>query len=278
VNSAAVIPLGPDELNKVCATSSDHVFCPNYQPPTQTTAQTSTQTTATTTTQQQTTTVIQTIDASTLKISAFNSVDEYNAAVAQLQSDVTSMDTFPKTRWHIQDNPIAEVPWKQLFAGTSKAVSADTASTTQQESKAQPAAVQQQTAAQSTPTCKLPFTTNARMGAKGDWVQKIQQFLNQFDDTLVAKDGIGSKGKEGKDFDQATQDAIKKFQQKYFDDILKPAKEKAPTGFWGPSTRRKANALFCADQLKQHPEKKDGDKDKDKKDKDADKDKQPGQH
>jgi hypothetical protein len=34
VNSAAVIPLGPDELNKVCATSSDHVFCPNYQPPT----------------------------------------------------------------------------------------------------------------------------------------------------------------------------------------------------------------------------------------------------
>ncbi len=83
------------------------------------------------------------------------------------------------------------------------------------------------------------FTFNFGAGSIGSFVKSLQMVLNGDSDTKVASAGVGSSGKETKQFGPLTVDAVKKFQVKY--DIAKPGD--SGYGFVGPKTRAKLNAL-----------------------------------
>lgn len=81
------------------------------------------------------------------------------------------------------------------------------------------------------------FGTNLRMGDSGFDVITLQQVLNTSPDTQVALTGPGSPGQETTYFGAKTFEAIKKFQTKYYAEVLAPGGLVAPTGFVGPATR-----------------------------------------
>ncbi|KKW19240.1 MAG: hypothetical protein UY63_C0017G0017 [Parcubacteria group bacterium GW2011_GWA2_51_10] len=87
------------------------------------------------------------------------------------------------------------------------------------------------------------FTRNHKQSDSGGEVMEVQKFLNKFADTQVAVSGPGSVGNETSFFGGLTRAAVVKFQNKYAADILTPVGLSAGTGFWGPSSRAKANAL-----------------------------------
>jgi len=93
--------------------------------------------------------------------------------------------------------------------------------------------------------CPYTWTRDLSSGAKGADVMKLQQFLNADADTRVAAEGAGSVGAETEFYGPATAAAVSKLQVKYRADILSPAALVNPTGYFGPSSRAKANAL-CA--------------------------------
>jgi GH18 family chitinase len=70
-------------------------------------------------------------------------------------------------------------------------------------------------------------------GATGDEVKHIQKFL-QSQGYIVAADG---------NYDILTTNAIKSFQNKYFDEILKPQGFTKATGLWGAASAKKASSL-----------------------------------
>ena len=109
---------------------------------------------------------------------------------------------------------------------------------------AQLAALQGGTSAPSGLACTT-FTRNHSQGNSGGEVMAIQKFLNSMADTQVSVSGAGSPGNETSFFGPATRAAVVKFQNKYAADILAPVGLSAGTGYWGPSSRAKANAL-CA--------------------------------
>jgi hypothetical protein len=94
--------------------------------------------------------------------------------------------------------------------------------------------------------CPFSWTRDLKTGATGADVMKLQQFLNANADTRVAATGAGSAGMETQTFGPATAAAVSKFQVMHRADILTPAGLTNPTGFFGPSTRAKANALCVA--------------------------------
>ncbi len=65
---------------------------------------------------------------------------------------------------------------------------------------------------------------------------KLKSFLNIFEKENLALDG---------DFDQATFDAVSRFQNKYFTDVLAPWGHDAPTGFVYITTKKKINEIYC---------------------------------
>ncbi|MCU0678478.1 MAG: hypothetical protein MUF19_02745 [Candidatus Pacebacteria bacterium] len=94
--------------------------------------------------------------------------------------------------------------------------------------------------------CPFTWTRDLKTGATGADVMKLQQFLNANADTRVAASGAGSVGAETEFFGPATAAAVSKFQVMHRADILTPAGLTNPTGFFGPSTRAKVNALCVA--------------------------------
>jgi hypothetical protein len=67
-------------------------------------------------------------------------------------------------------------------------------------------------------------------------VLKLQSFLNVFEGENLSYSGT---------FDQSTFDAVSRFQNKYFEDILAPWGHTAPTGFVYILTKKKVNEIFC---------------------------------
>jgi peptidoglycan hydrolase-like protein with peptidoglycan-binding domain len=94
-----------------------------------------------------------------------------------------------------------------------------------------------------TGTCTMKFNSNLAPGASGPDVLALQKFLNRSADTRVAISGAGSPGLETQYYGPATAAAVSKFQVKYRAEILTPAGLVSPTGFFGPASRAKANAL-----------------------------------
>ncbi len=93
--------------------------------------------------------------------------------------------------------------------------------------------------------CPYTWTRDLSAGDTGADVMKLQQFLNSDADTRVSATGAGSIGMETETFGPATAAAVSKFQVKYRAEILSPNGLVNPTGYFGASSRNKANAL-CA--------------------------------
>lgn len=89
-----------------------------------------------------------------------------------------------------------------------------------------------------------PFTKYLHYGITDTDVKRLQVFLNQDPDTKLSNYGAGSLGKETNFFGPKTLNAVKKFQEKYFNDVLAHWNLKKGTGFVGKTTLSKINELI----------------------------------
>lgn len=87
------------------------------------------------------------------------------------------------------------------------------------------------------------LATKGHQDIGGD-INFIQKFLNANPETTINNTGVGSPGNEGNLFTQGVFEAVKRFQTKYSKEILVPAGESTPTGFWGIFSRNQANKLL----------------------------------
>ncbi len=87
-------------------------------------------------------------------------------------------------------------------------------------------------------SCKPYLTANIRPGRNNDkeQVKKLEKFLNEYEGEKLVVGGI---------YDAADVAAVKRFQEKYADEILKPFGLNSPTGLVLSSTRKKINDLYC---------------------------------
>lgn len=78
-----------------------------------------------------------------------------------------------------------------------------------------------------------------KLGAVNDpiEVRKLETFLRMFEGAEVPVDGV---------YDVADYEAVRAFQQNYFNDILAPWGHDAPTGYVYLTTRKKVNEIYCA--------------------------------
>ena len=90
---------------------------------------------------------------------------------------------------------------------------------------------------------QFTFTRNLTVGSKGADVMKLQELLNSNPQNVVSTSGAGSRGSETLYFGPATKRAVAKFQDLYSAEVLTPAGLTKGTGYFGPSTRAKANSL-----------------------------------
>jgi peptidoglycan hydrolase-like protein with peptidoglycan-binding domain len=93
--------------------------------------------------------------------------------------------------------------------------------------------------------CPYTWTRTLKKGDTGADVKILQQFLSTDSYTRVTLRGSGSVNNENTVFDQATADAVSKFQLKYRSEVLSPLGLVNPTGELDASTRAKLNAV-CA--------------------------------
>jgi peptidoglycan hydrolase-like protein with peptidoglycan-binding domain len=137
-----------------------------------------------------------------------------------------------------------------VLMGTASGASAQTTTAQLQQQLNQllatVAALQAQLAAMtggSTATCTMTFTRNLGIGASGADVLALQKFLNRDAATRLAGSGAGSPGFETQFYGPVTANAVSRFQAKYAGEILAPLGLTSPTGYFGASSRAKANAL-----------------------------------
>tara|TARA_Y100000310_G_scaffold321519_1_gene379244 strand:- start:3959 stop:8329 length:4371 start_codon:yes stop_codon:yes gene_type:complete len=90
------------------------------------------------------------------------------------------------------------------------------------------------------------WSQNLTVGSTGDDVKYLQMFLNSDSATKLADSGAGSPGSETSYFGPITRSGVVKFQDKYAADVLTPLGLSGGTGFFGPSSRTKINALYVA--------------------------------
>lgn len=94
--------------------------------------------------------------------------------------------------------------------------------------------------------CNFTFTRDLAVGATGQDVMALQQFLNSVPGVQVAATGVGSAGMETSYFGTLTAQAVSAFQVKYSSEILAPLGLTSGTGYWGQSSRAKAVQLCAA--------------------------------
>lgn len=94
-----------------------------------------------------------------------------------------------------------------------------------------------------TGTTGFTFTKSLSKGDSNAEVKELQKFLNSDSDTQVASSGVGSAGNETEYFGSLTKAAVIKFQNKYASDVLAPVGLTSGTGYWGSSSRAKANSM-----------------------------------
>ena len=97
--------------------------------------------------------------------------------------------------------------------------------------------------ATSSSTCSYTFTRSLGQGTSGADVMNLQKFLNSDPDLVISLSGAGSPGMETSFYGSLTAAAVSKFQTKYSADVLVPVGLTSPTGYFGPSSMAKANAL-----------------------------------
>ena len=92
-------------------------------------------------------------------------------------------------------------------------------------------------------TPNVGFTKNFTIGDDDFQVQGLQKMLNQDPKTRIASSGPGSPGQETTYYGALTAAAVAKFQELYASEILIPNGLSKGSGYFGPSTRAKMNAL-----------------------------------
>ncbi|MDQ5950324.1 MAG: hypothetical protein QG585_266 [Patescibacteria group bacterium] len=92
-------------------------------------------------------------------------------------------------------------------------------------------------------TINFSFGRNLSEGVSGEDVVFLQKILNQDVSTQVAPSGPGSLGSETAFFGAKTKDAVKRFQEKYRNEILSPLGLLSGTGYVGLSSLKKLNEL-----------------------------------
>ena len=92
------------------------------------------------------------------------------------------------------------------------------------------------------------FTRNLSVGDTGADVMDLQKFLNASGYTVATAGAAGSAGNETQYYGPATAAAVTAMQNAYAGEILAPLGLSAGTGYFGASTRAKANALCEAQQ------------------------------
>lgn len=133
-----------------------------------------------------------------------------------------------------------------MFAPSAKAQSSEDLQAQINTLLAQIAALSGTTGSSATTASGYVWTRDLNVGATGADVKELQMFLNKNADTRVSASGVGSVGMETEYFGPATAAAVSKFQVMHRAEVLTPAGLVNPTGFFGPGTRAKANALCVA--------------------------------
>ncbi len=80
-------------------------------------------------------------------------------------------------------------------------------------------------------------------------VKYLQKILNADPETVVADSGPGSPGAEIEIFNEETTQAVRKFQMKYSDEVLRPAGKVLSDGVVDEHTRDKLNAILEENRL-----------------------------
>ncbi len=89
------------------------------------------------------------------------------------------------------------------------------------------------------------FTRHLALGSRGEDVRYLQIILNADQETALREDeGVGYIGSESDYYGYLTAEAVKKFQEKYSEEVLEPSGFWRGTGYVGDNTIKKLNEVL----------------------------------